>query len=55
MDYVRSDRINAWARGRGNEPMLSFLQNLGCDFSLPGPNGVSLADKMVWHREAFSP
>lgn len=55
MDYVRSDRINAWARGRGNEPMLSFLQNLGYDFSLPGPNGVSLADKMVWHRETFSP
>ena len=53
MDYVLGDRINAWARGRGDESMLSFLRDLGCDFSLPGPNGASLADKMAWHREAF--
>ena len=53
MDYVLGDRINAWARGRGDAPMLSFLRDLGCDFSLPGPNGVSLADKIAWHREAF--
>ena len=53
MDYVLGDRIIVWARGRGDEPMLSFLRSLGCDSSLPGPNGVSLADKVAWHREAF--
>ena len=37
MDYVLGDRIIAWARGRSDATMLSFLQKLGCDFSLAWP------------------